>query len=96
MPQRTTQKLYFARDPLGRRSLLVHHPDETRPYFLLSSVSAGLHDGYNLEEVSTENIYAIDLKILASTPNVSHSSHLQAIARKIQLIPVRRFSHVHN
>ncbi|KAH9898590.1 asparagine synthase-domain-containing protein [Cubamyces lactineus] len=67
--QRATQKLYFARDPLGRRSLLVHHPDETRPYFLLSSVSAGLHDGYNLEEVSTENIYAIDLKILASTPN---------------------------
>ncbi|KAL7285665.1 hypothetical protein ACG7TL_000770 [Trametes sanguinea] len=63
---KASHRLYFARDPLGRRSLLIHYPDEARPYFLLSSVSAGLHPGYSLEEISTECVYSLDLDALTS------------------------------
>ncbi|KAF4623755.1 hypothetical protein D9613_001987 [Agrocybe pediades] len=57
-----TQLLYYARDPLGRRSLLVHTPTSNCPYFLLSSVSAGADEAYELSELSTDYIYCLDLK----------------------------------
>ncbi|RPD81814.1 hypothetical protein L226DRAFT_528055 [Lentinus tigrinus ALCF2SS1-7] len=62
---RSTNTLYFGRDPLGRRSLLVHHPDAANPYFVLSSVSAGLDPGHSLEELSTAHLFAIDLNVAA-------------------------------
>ncbi|KAF8807600.1 hypothetical protein BYT27DRAFT_7233106 [Phlegmacium glaucopus] len=60
----STQRLYFARDPLGRRSLLLHRPTNDLPYFLLSSVSTGNNSDHQFEELSTEHIYIIDLKLL--------------------------------
>ncbi|KIJ68621.1 hypothetical protein HYDPIDRAFT_179694 [Hydnomerulius pinastri MD-312] len=57
-------RLYFARDPLGRRSLLIHKPTPANPYFLLSSVSAGDDPGYEFEELSTEGIFYLDLNAL--------------------------------
>ncbi|KAF8746256.1 hypothetical protein AX14_000054 [Amanita brunnescens Koide BX004] len=56
-----SRKLYFARDPLGRRSLLIHKPTLTQTFFLLASVSAGLDQSYTLEELDTEYIYCLDL-----------------------------------
>ncbi|KAI0768466.1 asparagine synthase-domain-containing protein [Trametes elegans] len=67
---RPTQKVYFGRDPLGRRSLLIHYPDEARPYFLLSSVSIGPNPGYSLDDISTQHIYVIDLTTMASSNKV--------------------------
>ena len=64
--QHRSKHVYFSRDPLGRRSLLVHYPDANRPYFLLTSVSAGADPGHALEELSTESIYAIDMDRLAA------------------------------
>ncbi|KAF8898510.1 asparagine synthase-domain-containing protein [Infundibulicybe gibba] len=61
-----SQHLYFGRDPLGRRSLLIHKPDVDRPYFLLTSVSAGQDPQYNLEELSTQFIYCLNLKHIGS------------------------------
>ncbi|TFK87953.1 hypothetical protein K466DRAFT_521683 [Polyporus arcularius HHB13444] len=61
---RSTNMLCFGRDPLGRRSLLVHYPDASNPYFVLSSVSAGADPVYALEELSTEHIFAIDLNAI--------------------------------
>ena len=68
--QCSTRTLYFGRDPLGRRSLLVHYPDSVNPYFLLSSVSAGLDSRHSLEELSTEHLYAIDLSAAAELSDV--------------------------
>ncbi|KAI0724371.1 asparagine synthase-domain-containing protein [Cerioporus squamosus] len=62
--RRSANMLYFGRDPLGRRSLLVHYPDPANPYFLLSSVSAGLDSGHALDELSTEHLFAIDLNVV--------------------------------
>ncbi|KAI6045017.1 asparagine synthase-domain-containing protein [Pisolithus marmoratus] len=56
-----TEKLYFARDPLGRRSLLIHRPSLSFPYLLLSSVSAGNHPAYQFEELSTGGILCLDV-----------------------------------
>ncbi|CAE6469431.1 unnamed protein product [Rhizoctonia solani] len=56
-PSRT---LYFARDPLGQRSLLLHLPTPSEPIFLLCSASS--HRGINYEEISTDGIYSISLK----------------------------------
>ncbi|KAI0670083.1 asparagine synthase-domain-containing protein [Trametes maxima] len=73
--------LYFARDPLGRRSLLVHYPDEARPYFLLTSVSVGQCSEYTLDEVPTEYIHSIDLNRYEASAGVAIRSQIARIAR---------------
>lgn len=60
----SSQRLYFARDPLGRRSLLLHRPTSDLPYLLLSSVSTGNNSDYQFEELSNEHIYSINLMLL--------------------------------
>ncbi|KDQ63848.1 hypothetical protein JAAARDRAFT_203227 [Jaapia argillacea MUCL 33604] len=59
--QHAAQRILFARDPLGRRSLLVHKPTETRPYFLLMSASVGNHPSYELQELPTDSIFCLEL-----------------------------------
>ncbi|KAI0048394.1 hypothetical protein FA95DRAFT_1588690 [Auriscalpium vulgare] len=59
-----SRRVFFARDPLGRRSLLIHRPSAGNPYFLLTSVSAGPHVGYDLSEVDTECIHMLDVQHL--------------------------------
>jgi hypothetical protein len=59
--QHRSRKLFFARDPLGRRSLLVQWPTDELQHLLLTSVSIGTNKGYELTELSTEHIYALDL-----------------------------------
>ncbi|KAG1826180.1 asparagine synthase-domain-containing protein [Suillus subaureus] len=56
-----SRKLYFARDPLGRRSLLIHKPSVFNPYFLLASVSVGDDQGYVMEELSTDGMFCLDV-----------------------------------
>ena len=56
------QRVFFARDPLGRRSLLVHLPSESNLRFLLTSVSIGLNPFLSVEELSTECIHFLDLE----------------------------------
>ncbi|TFY70699.1 hypothetical protein EVG20_g2309 [Dentipellis fragilis] len=74
-----SQQLFFARDPLGRRSLLIHKPSQKNPYFLLASVSLGANPAYDFAELSTEHIYSLDLgKLSASedaTVNFEHCLH---------------------
>ncbi|TFL06116.1 asparagine synthase-domain-containing protein [Pterulicium gracile] len=53
--------LFYARDPLGRRSLLLHRPTLAAPHLLLSSVAAGPDPLYNFEEVATDAIFCIDI-----------------------------------
>ncbi|KAG1783721.1 asparagine synthase-domain-containing protein [Suillus placidus] len=60
-PSAESRKLYFARDPLGRRSLLIHKPSVFNPYFLLASVSVGDDQGYVMEELSTDGIFCLDV-----------------------------------
>lgn len=75
--------MYFARDPLGRRSLLLHRPTSDLPYLLLSSVSTGNNSGYQFEELSIEHIYSIDLRLLTG---VYHNVHKH--------FPTLKFSYV--
>jgi hypothetical protein len=59
-PQKSSNKLYFARDPIGRRSLLLHKPTLSEPWFLLSSVSPKgkePNDGIEWEEVGVEGVW---------------------------------------
>ncbi|KAJ7225769.1 asparagine synthase-domain-containing protein [Mycena pura] len=66
--QATTQRIFFARDPLGRRSLLIHKPSPSNPYFLLASVSLGPDPRYEFQELSTEYVFCIELgKLLNGT-----------------------------
>ncbi|KAG6831260.1 hypothetical protein H0H92_011770 [Tricholoma furcatifolium] len=61
--QSSSRRLFFGRDPLGRRSLLIHKPTSSSPYILLASVSAGIDAGYEFEELPTESIFCLDLQI---------------------------------
>jgi asparagine synthetase B (glutamine-hydrolysing) len=70
--QSASKRLFFARDPLGRRSLLIHKPTFQQPYFFLASVSAGLDLGYEMKELSTEYIYSLDLQRLSDLQDVRH------------------------
>jgi asparagine synthetase B (glutamine-hydrolysing) len=58
--QAQLSRLFIARDCLGRRSLLVHHPtaDDTR-FYIASVVSSSTYN--EVEELSTSSIYCIDL-----------------------------------
>ncbi|GAA5889240.1 hypothetical protein JCM6882_000684 [Rhodosporidiobolus microsporus] len=64
--QASMQRLYFARDPLGRRSLLYHPPTPTSPFFFLASCAPG--GDFPLqewEEISCEAVHCyhlLDLK----------------------------------
>ncbi|KAH0590489.1 hypothetical protein H2248_000636 [Termitomyces sp. 'cryptogamus'] len=60
--QSRSRRLFFGRDPLGRRSLLIHKPSSSLPYTLLASVSAGADSRYDFEELSTESIFCLDLR----------------------------------
>ncbi|TFK40956.1 asparagine synthase-domain-containing protein [Crucibulum laeve] len=53
--------LYFGRDPLGRRSLLLHKPTDQLPYLLLCSVSAGSDQGHAFDEIPTDSIFCLNL-----------------------------------
>ncbi|CAE6471077.1 unnamed protein product [Rhizoctonia solani] len=55
-----SQMLYFARDPLGQRSLLLHLPTPSEPILLLCSASN--YRDVEYEEISTSGIYSITLK----------------------------------
>lgn len=68
-PQHASQRLFYARDPLGRRSLLVHEPTTEEPYFFLSSTSSASSVSYEMQELPTKNIYCLDLRHLANSHN---------------------------
>ncbi|KDR85200.1 hypothetical protein GALMADRAFT_233883 [Galerina marginata CBS 339.88] len=68
--------LYYGRDPLGRRSLLVHKPTQEAPYFLLSSVSAGADPAYEFAELSTEHIYSLNFGSLGGSTDISSDFNL--------------------
>ncbi|KAL5641342.1 hypothetical protein ACGC1H_001729 [Rhizoctonia solani] len=55
-----SQILYFARDPLGQRSLLLHLPTPSEPILLLCSASN--YRDVEYEEISTSGIYSVSLK----------------------------------
>ncbi|KAF8922342.1 asparagine synthase-domain-containing protein [Mucidula mucida] len=78
---KSTNQLLFARDPLGRRSLLIHKPTPSNPYFMLASVACGASDGYSFQDISTEHIYCLSLSGLEKEVNMednfdSHLSHM--------------------
>ncbi|KAF7339870.1 Asparagine synthetase domain-containing protein 1 [Mycena venus] len=59
-----SRRVFFARDPLGRRSILIHKPSIKNQYFLLASVSAGSDPSYDFQELPTEFIYCLELRDL--------------------------------
>lgn len=69
--QLASRRLYFARDPLGRRSLLIHKPTPGNPRFLLASVSVGYNSEYEFAEVSTESMFCVDVLRLSNVVDVS-------------------------
>ncbi|VDC01867.1 unnamed protein product [Peniophora sp. CBMAI 1063] len=89
---RASRRLFFARDPLGRRSLLLHTPTRERPWFFLASSSAGTRDGYELAEIDTGCFYALDLGGVVETedPVSQFSSFLQELPRSIPAEDIQR------
>lgn len=79
--QHRSGKVFFARDPLGRRSLLMHVPSPELPYLLLASVSTGKSDHYDFTELSTEYIYALDLRSVGRDPVTSFITCLERLPR---------------
>lgn len=72
--QASTSRLWFARDCLGRRSLLWHKPTSAEDNFYLSSISCTADVGF-WEEVPANGIYCIHMDRLiqgSGTDNVSH------------------------
>ncbi|KAG1885677.1 asparagine synthase-domain-containing protein [Suillus subluteus] len=93
-----SQKLYFARDPLGRRSLLIHKPSVFNPYFLLASVSVGDDQGYVMEELSTDGIFCLDVGQLCESKEITQhfDSSLTCIPRHVdqQILPFAKLGRV--
>ncbi|RDB28658.1 Asparagine synthetase domain-containing protein 1 [Hypsizygus marmoreus] len=83
--QASSQRLFFARDPLGRRSLLIHKYTPASPYLLLASVSAGVDSRYEFEELSTQDIYCIDFRIVNGQEMLQEglNSHILSLPRRL-------------
>lgn len=59
-----TQRLYFARDPLGRRSLLLHSPTVATPRLMLTSSAPSATAQW--DEVSCEAVHVFDFSLLSN------------------------------
>lgn len=79
--QGSSRTVYFGRDPLGRRSLVVHRPTPAKPYLTLASMSNGSHD---FEELPADTLFSVSLDDhCLNIQNVSReSAYLQLIAPK--------------
>ncbi|OAX44828.1 hypothetical protein K503DRAFT_728526 [Rhizopogon vinicolor AM-OR11-026] len=92
------RRLYFARDPLGRRSLLIHKPSVSNPHFLLASVSIGNDQVCIMEELSTEVIFCLDIGRLCESNEIvqNFDSCLTCIPRygDQQSLPFAKLSRV--
>ncbi|KAG9000260.1 hypothetical protein FRB90_011867 [Tulasnella sp. 427] len=64
--QAATNNLYYARDPIGRRSLLVHYPTKERPHVIIASSCNGTAAGYNFEEVTPDGIHCVKFNTIKS------------------------------
>ncbi|KAK0505900.1 asparagine synthase-domain-containing protein [Armillaria luteobubalina] len=74
--------LIFGRDPLGRRSLLIHKPSPSHPYLILTSVTSGINAGCSFEELSTDHIFYLNLKDLTQLDDpTAFEDHLKALTR---------------
>ena len=84
--QNLSKRLYFGRDPLGRRSLLIHKPTAAFPIFILCSVSTRMPDGLDFEELPPDNLFSLDLGTLCSLGDVHgiFFSHLWRSSLTIQ------------
>lgn len=60
--QHSTRRLFYARDPLGRRSLLLHFPTPDYPYLVLTSSNNAPNYGWSFEEISADRIHILDLE----------------------------------
>jgi hypothetical protein len=56
-------------------------PTGDLPHLLLTSVSIGTNDGYDLTELPTEYIYALDLNSLSGDPPATLDSYLECLPR---------------
>ncbi|EPQ60903.1 hypothetical protein GLOTRDRAFT_113412 [Gloeophyllum trabeum ATCC 11539] len=80
--QHASCRVFFARDPLGRRSLLIHRLNERNPHFLLTSVSIGPHPMYQVEELDTTTISFLELREFNGVEfTAQFASALKAIPR---------------
>lgn len=68
--QASTSRLWFARDCLGRRSLLWHKPTGDEDGFYLSSVSSTIETAF-WEEVPANGIYCIHIDKLIQASGIS-------------------------
>lgn len=91
------RRMYFARDPLGRRSLLISLPSETNSSLYLAScapsdVETGLE---NWEEVSCEAVYALNLSDInqkywnVSSSGPSRKPVIQQLTLTVTSLPPR-------
>ncbi|KAI0050655.1 hypothetical protein FA95DRAFT_1603297 [Auriscalpium vulgare] len=78
-----SRRLFFARDRQGKRSLLVHRPTAETPYFLLTSVSVGPHEGYDLSEVDAAHVHMLDLRHLCDNPRADPASAFEACWHRV-------------
>lgn len=59
--QASSNRLYFGRDPLGKRSLLYRAPDASQPLVLASNAPAGDSDSDGWQEISCDALHCYDL-----------------------------------
>ncbi|KAF8649793.1 hypothetical protein AX16_005559 [Volvariella volvacea WC 439] len=70
-----SRKIFFGRDPLGRRSLLIHRPNGQYPFLFIASTTAGGEIGKLCEEVSPDGLHCLDVQSWAESSSWNDPIH---------------------
>ncbi|KAF9505630.1 hypothetical protein BS47DRAFT_515804 [Hydnum rufescens UP504] len=87
--QHSSKTLFYGRDPLGRRSLLMRTPDSVNPTFILASASLGYptSPSNHFEEISPNYIYQIRLGRVTSLNKFPEFNIAQCIDKLNRNVP---------
>ncbi|KXN73002.1 hypothetical protein CONCODRAFT_15808 [Conidiobolus coronatus NRRL 28638] len=78
--KKSHKRLYFGRDPMGRRSMLIHYPTEKLPHFIISSLAIRNPETEDWKEVDPNTLYYLDMdEESLGKPEVLLSNHVHPL-----------------
>ncbi|KZT36613.1 hypothetical protein SISSUDRAFT_1024067 [Sistotremastrum suecicum HHB10207 ss-3] len=90
----SSKRLFFGRDPLGRRSLLLHIPVTSNDSLVITSVGGSDVPQMSFEEVCTDMIMCLDLMTNTRSTNLPSSAFVTPLSEVPRKLESRVFTRI--